>query len=139
PEHADVPRRGGEAAQPRKNGVGSDAPDHRLDPADPVAQPTEEDATRSGADEEGGDDAGEPRSDVGVGSRGAEQLLEGGTAGEREETHLQAVEHPAEKGGHEGHRAAFGIRLLWGAHMGPVLSHLAPHRPTLWNGGPTGT
>ena len=55
-----VPRRLRQAAQPRKDGVGEDAIDHGADAAGAVAEPAEEPAPTSGADQPGGGDPAVP-------------------------------------------------------------------------------
>jgi hypothetical protein len=113
-QHRELHGRLDQRAQPGEERVGEDAEDHGAHAADAVAQPPEHDAAERGAQQEGRDDGAEPGADdaIGVGTGGVQQFTQRRAAGNGEEADLHAVEHPAQKGRHQGHPAAAGIHGL---------------------------
>ena len=94
----DLLRRIGDAAQPHENRVGDDGKTHRPHPAQTVAEPAEEHAARGRADQKPRDHQAEPGVDRAF-ARLAQEINQRGPTDERKEPHLEAVEHPAQKGG----------------------------------------
>src|SRR5436189_23486 len=97
-----MPRLFGEVTEPCENGVSQNAQRHRTHSADAVAEPAERQSAAGCAHEKKRGDAPHPESnELVAAARALHHVLQGRTRHQGEDSHLQTVEHPAEKGGYE--------------------------------------
>ena len=88
--------------RPGEDRVRENAQRHRADAADAIAKPAEEHAAGGRAHQEHGDDRAEPLRRL-RGRRRSQQIVQRRAADQREQPHLEAVEHPTQQGGRQCH------------------------------------
>ena len=104
-QHRHLPGRRGQTAQAAEQGVGHDAQRHGAHPAQPIADPAEEDTPGGCSDQEARVDDREPTGHVLV-AGGGQQVAQGGSGHLGEKAHFQAIEQPAEQRRRQGGPAA---------------------------------